>query len=449
MTSTYSTDLKLELMVTGENAGTWGDKTNTNLNLVQQAIAGVESVTLTNGGTVALAMSNAALSNARNMVIKFATITLSGASVVTIPDGIEKFYIFDITAVTNPSNLTIKTVSGTGFSPAESKIVAAYADGTNLNEIALDTLGGTIGTAQIADNAITSAKISANQVTTAKIPDNAITSAKISANQVTAAKIAQSTITQTKLAADSVGANQLIATTVSAGTYTAATITVDADGRLTGASSGSAGATGYTLGLVQKGPASGTYTAASATTRLKIYMQGGGGGTGGKPSNGSGRGGGGGNGGLGFFDIPISAPYSVPFSVGAIGNGGGPVTAGNAGGATTFADPAGTLTVNGGAGGGAAPSGNAFGTKGANGTASPASDVTGFDDSYFVPQTIPGSPSNSRPDTDSTSFHTFGLQFGLGGTGIGGVSAQVNSPANGTTGRGVGMLVVLENGKTY
>jgi len=449
MTSSYSTDLKLELMVTGENAGTWGDKTNTNLNLVQQAIAGVESVTLTNGGTVALAMSNAALSNARNMVIKFATITLSGASIVTIPDGIEKFYIFDITAVTNPSNLTIKTVSGTGFSPAESKIVAAYADGTNLNEIALDTLGGTIGTAQIADNAITSAKISANQVTTAKIPDNAITSAKISASQVTAAKIAQSTITQTKLAADSVGANQLIATTVSAGTYTAATITVDADGRLTGASSGSAGATGYTLGLVQKGPASGTYTAASATTRLKIYMQGGGGGTGGKPSNGSGRGGGGGNGGLGFFDIPISAPYSVPFSVGAIGNGGGPVTAGNAGGATTFADPAGTLTVNGGAGGGAAPSGNAFGTKGANGTASPASDVTGFDDSYFVPQTIPGSPSNSRPDTDSTSFHTFGLQFGLGGTGIGGVAAQVNSPANGTTGRGVGMLVVLENGKTY
>jgi hypothetical protein len=46
MASSYSTDLKLELMVTGENAGTWGDKTNTNLNLVQQAIAGYEAVAL-------------------------------------------------------------------------------------------------------------------------------------------------------------------------------------------------------------------------------------------------------------------------------------------------------------------------------------------------------------------------------------------------------------------
>ena len=39
MASSYSTDLKLELMVTCENAGTWGDKTNSNLNLIQQAIA--------------------------------------------------------------------------------------------------------------------------------------------------------------------------------------------------------------------------------------------------------------------------------------------------------------------------------------------------------------------------------------------------------------------------
>jgi len=61
MASSYSTDLKLELMVTGENAGTWGDKTNTNLNLVQQAIAGFEAVTITDSATTALVMSDAAL----------------------------------------------------------------------------------------------------------------------------------------------------------------------------------------------------------------------------------------------------------------------------------------------------------------------------------------------------------------------------------------------------
>ena len=122
MASSFSSDLKLELMVTGENAGKWGDKTNTNLNLVQQAIAGVETVTLNSGGTLALAMSNAALSNARNMVIKFSTASIAASTVCTIPDSIEKFYIFDATGLTNPTNLTIKTASGTGFTLDAAKI---------------------------------------------------------------------------------------------------------------------------------------------------------------------------------------------------------------------------------------------------------------------------------------------------------------------------------------
>ena len=166
MASSYSSDLKLELMATGENAGTWGDKTNTTLNLIQQAIAGFEQVTLSSGGTLALAMTNQALSNARNMVIKFATASIASSTICTVPDGIEKFYIFDETGLTNPTNLTIKTASGSGFTLDAAKIYAAYADGTNLKEISLDTLGGTIGTAQIADDQVTGAKLS-NDVTIA------------------------------------------------------------------------------------------------------------------------------------------------------------------------------------------------------------------------------------------------------------------------------------------
>jgi len=159
MASSFSTDLKLELMVTGENAGTWGDNTNNNLNLIQQAIAGFEQVTLSSGGTLALAMTDKAISNARNMVIKFATATIAASTICTIPDSIEKFYIFDATGLTNPANLTIKTASGTGFTLDAAKIYAAYSDGTNLKEISLDTLGGTIGTAHIADDAVTLAKM--------------------------------------------------------------------------------------------------------------------------------------------------------------------------------------------------------------------------------------------------------------------------------------------------
>ena len=155
MASTYSADLKLELMATGENAGTWGTKTNNNLNLVQQAIGGFEQVTVGDGATVALAMSDGSVSNARNMVVKVATVTLSGATVLTVPDSIEKMYIFDVSAVTNPTNLTIKTASGTGFSPDQAKIYFAYSNGTNIVEVSLDSLGGAVGSASLPTVPIT------------------------------------------------------------------------------------------------------------------------------------------------------------------------------------------------------------------------------------------------------------------------------------------------------
>ena len=199
MASTFSSDLKLELMATGENSGTWGTKTNTNLELVQQAIAGVQSISLSSGSTTALVMSNASISTARNMVIKFATITLSGATTVTIPDSIEKFYIFDCTSITNPTNLTIKTASGSGFTLDASKIYAAYSNGTNLTEISLDSLGGTIGTTQIADDAVTNAKIANDAVENAQIASNAIQTSNISNVNVTTAKIADNAVTAAKL----------------------------------------------------------------------------------------------------------------------------------------------------------------------------------------------------------------------------------------------------------
>jgi len=138
MTSAYSTDLQLELMVTGENAGTWGDKTNTNLNLVQQAIAGYEAVSIAGGvQTTNLAMTPETISNARNAVIKF-TGTITGNQTVTIPNGIEKTYILE-NGTTGSFTVAFKTVSGTGvtFATTDKGFKYVFSDGTNVNDIAL------------------------------------------------------------------------------------------------------------------------------------------------------------------------------------------------------------------------------------------------------------------------------------------------------------------------
>ena len=328
MASNYSSDLKLELMTTGENAGTWGDKTNTNLNLIQQAIAGYEAVALSDGGTVTLVMSDAALSNARNMVIKF-TGTLTGASAVHIPDSIEKFYIFDCSAVTGVTNLTIKTVSGSGFTVGEAKIVAAYSDGTNLNEIALNTIGGTIATAQIDDDAITNAKIADDAIQAAQISNNAVVTAGILDANVTTAKIADAAVTTAKIADDAVTADKLANTAVTAGTYTAATITVDAQGRLTSAAAGSTATPDMIITQAFPGPDSGTYTKVTNGTFIGAYICGGGGNGGNNQPSFNSTGGVGGKGGFGYFAAPKSGALTVPYSV--PGDGGGQTNLSNIG----------------------------------------------------------------------------------------------------------------------
>jgi hypothetical protein len=142
MPSSYSTDLKLELMVTGENAGTWGDITNTNLNILQQAIAGYDSVALNATTGATLTFSNGILSNGKNAVINL-TGTITANVTVIVPDGIEKTYIIK-NSTSGAFTVQIKTTSGTGptFATTDKGFKLVYSNGTDVVDVSLSSPPG-------------------------------------------------------------------------------------------------------------------------------------------------------------------------------------------------------------------------------------------------------------------------------------------------------------------
>ena len=143
MASSYSADLKLELMATGEKSGLWGDITNTNLTILQQAIAGYEEVSIAGGvQTTPLVFSNGLVSDGKNAVIKFIG-TITGNQTVTIPDSIEKTYIIS-NGTTGAFTVEFKTVSGTGvtFGTTDKSTKILFADGTNVIDTGTVSLTG-------------------------------------------------------------------------------------------------------------------------------------------------------------------------------------------------------------------------------------------------------------------------------------------------------------------
>lgn len=130
MPSTYSTNLALELMATGENAGTWGNITNTNLGtLIEQAISGYVTQTITDGADTTITIPNGATGVARNMYIEL-TGTLTAARNLIVPNNRKLYFIFNNT--TGGFAVTVKTSAGTGVSVASTSKVILVCDGTNV-----------------------------------------------------------------------------------------------------------------------------------------------------------------------------------------------------------------------------------------------------------------------------------------------------------------------------
>jgi len=136
MASSYSTDLKLELMVTGEKAGLWGDITNTNLVILQQAIAGYASVDISGGaGNTDLTFSNGASSNGKNAVLNL-TGTITGNRTVTVPASVaNKVYIVK-NGTTGAFTVTVLVSgqSGVTFSATDKGTKVLYINGTDITD---------------------------------------------------------------------------------------------------------------------------------------------------------------------------------------------------------------------------------------------------------------------------------------------------------------------------
>ena len=132
MASNY-TNLGIQLMTTGEKAGTWGTLTNTNWNIIEQISGGYATQALTSGGTVTLVKSDGSTGATLATRIWKLTGSLSGNAVVTVPDSIENWWLID-NASTGAYTVQVKTVSGTGITWAtdDKGTKLLYTDGTNV-----------------------------------------------------------------------------------------------------------------------------------------------------------------------------------------------------------------------------------------------------------------------------------------------------------------------------
>ena len=136
MASTY-TDLGLELMATGENAGTWGTKTNANLNLIEQLTGGVISQAVTDSATpTALTIANGALTGTAQQRVIELTGTISGNRIVTWPLLTENFYIVK-NGTSGSHTVQLKAASGSGatvtFAAGDKGYKLIYLDGVATN----------------------------------------------------------------------------------------------------------------------------------------------------------------------------------------------------------------------------------------------------------------------------------------------------------------------------
>jgi hypothetical protein len=195
MTSSY-TDLGVELMVTGENAGTWGTKTNTNLQLIEQISGGYVTQAIAGTGTDSpstFAKADGALGAVvASRVIVF-TGALTGSRIITFPVLTENFYIIK-NATTGSETLQLKAASGSGatvtWATTDKGWKVVYFDGVATNTGVYDIGMGDVtltGTQTLTNKTLTSPKIGTNILDTNGLELLNLTATASAVNELTLA----------------------------------------------------------------------------------------------------------------------------------------------------------------------------------------------------------------------------------------------------------------------
>jgi len=193
MASNY-TNLGVQLMTTGEKAGTWGTLTNTNWNIIEQIQGGYTTQALPDNGTTALVKSDGSTGATLATRIWKLTGTLSaGNSVLTVPDSIENWWIINNAEGGSTYTVTVKTVSGTGVSWAAgvtgTKLL--YTDGTNVIDASSGFGEVTLtGTETLTNKTLTSPKIGTDILDTGGNELIKLTATSSAVNEITLANAA-------------------------------------------------------------------------------------------------------------------------------------------------------------------------------------------------------------------------------------------------------------------
>ena len=162
MASNY-TNLGVQLMTTGEKAGTWGTLTNTNWNIIEQIAGGYTTQALTDDGTLTLTKNDGTTgATLATRIIKLTGTLSAGNSIVTVPDSIENWWLVNNAEGGSTYTVTFKTVSGTGvaWAAGETGTKLLFSDGTNVVDSGLGLGDVTLaGTQTLTNKTLTAPKI--------------------------------------------------------------------------------------------------------------------------------------------------------------------------------------------------------------------------------------------------------------------------------------------------